>query len=389
MKPINVTLDKRSVFSITLLMAVTLMAFVLQKPVFLVSGTVVCAVYAFTCYRFSTFRNEHLLLFLAVCILFLPGLAKFTHGLSPYFYFFSTLATFFAAKAVSRHTPEVLLIAFRLVYAAAVTGIAYALYVYWGMPEPLGEVIDGSSANGIPAYLIVIQIGLSLCNYVVLRRLPMLSPMLTFAVAFFGYGRGSLVVAGLIIVVSLLFNLLLIGSSSRLHKFFYITLLLGLVGGLAWEYEQLVDLATMYTKFGVGMVDSNRLEIWDQYLSKINPWTLVAGADYAGTVIESEYSGNPHISFIRTHAFFGLPVTLLALVSPLFVFFGRKAWFSTLVFGSFIGLAVMRAASEPIFFPTLLDFFYFLYFFLFVRYAPERRAIRAARTEQLRAMVNA
>jgi hypothetical protein len=35
-------------------------------------------------------------------------------------------------------------------------------------------------------------------------------------------------------------------------------------------------------------------------------------------------------------------------------------------------MATMRAASEPILFPTLLDFFYFAYIFAFFRHAPAR-----------------
>jgi hypothetical protein len=39
----------------------------------------------------------------------------------------------------------------------------------------------------------------------------------------------------------------------------------------------------------------------------------------------------------------------------------------------FIGLAVLRAASEPVLFPTLLDMVYFSCFFLYFR---RRRAVQ-------------
>jgi hypothetical protein len=285
--------------------------------------------------------------------------------------------TFFAAEAVCRNSPDVLLISLRLIYAASVTAIACALYLYWSTPDPLGEVIPGSSANGIPSYLIVIQVALSLCNYVVSRRLPILSPVITCAVAFFGYGRGSLIVSGLIAVLSLILNIRLTGSTNRLYKLLSIFLLLVVGTGIAWQFEQITDLLTLYTKFGLGFVDYNRIEIWQQYLEKIDPWSLLVGADYAGTVIDMQYDGNPHISFIRTHAYFGLPITLLALASPLFILSSRKIVFAKIVFFSFIVVSLIRASSEPIFFPTLLDFYYFLYFFLYFRYAPTRESRHA------------
>ncbi|MCU6433903.1 hypothetical protein LPB67_08945 [Undibacterium sp. Jales W-56] len=371
MNALNVPANKRSVFSITLLMTFILMTFVLQKPVLLIGGAVICAVYACICFQFSTFRNKDLSWFLVVCIFFLPGMTKYSHGLSPFFYFFSTIAIFFAAKAASRYPPQVFLISFRIIYTVAVTGIAYALYVYWDMPEPLGEVIEGSSANGIPAYLIVMQVSLSLCNYVVLQKLPVLSPIITAIVAFFGYGRGSLVVAGLLVMFTLLFNLSLSHASSRRYKVFLTVFLLGLAIAVVGNYDQIEEAMNLYTKLGAGLVDQNRLEIWGQYLEKINLWTLLIGADYTGTVIELQYASNPHISFVRTHALFGLPITLLALFSPLIVFFTDKAWSAKLIFATFIGLLMMRAMSEPILFPTLLDFFFFLNLFLFFRYVPK------------------
>jgi hypothetical protein len=125
-------------------------------------------------------------------------------------------------------------------------------------------------------------------------------------------------------------------------------------------------------------VDTNRLEIWDHYTRKIDGFTFLFGADYAGTVIEYEYRGNPHIAYIRTHSFFGLPLTLLALVSPGFVLLARKALAAKLVFFVFIGVAALRASSEPVFFPTLLDFFYFSWFLMYLKHAQPSAARPAA-----------
>jgi hypothetical protein len=58
---------------------------------------------------------------------------------------------------------------------------------------------------------------------------------------------------------------------------------------------------------------------------------------------------------------------LMALLSPLVVFFARAQWSLKLPIFFFVSLAVVRAGTEPILFPTLLDVFYFLMFMVFFR----------------------
>jgi hypothetical protein len=69
------------------------------------------------------------------------------------------------------------------------------------------------------------------------------------------------------------------------------------------------------------------------------------------------------------HSFYGL-VGLLSLFLPVFlVLFAGKNKLQKWIIMSFVLLALLRAVSEPIFFPSTLDFFYFLYFFIFFRFA--------------------
>jgi hypothetical protein len=369
----------RTFAPVMLFMTAVMLAFISQIQVLMVAGAGLCALYAYGARSGEGLsRNESLLLALS-CLLFLPGFAKPYHGLSPVFYFLATVSAFFAAMAATRHSPAVLLAAFRWMYWAAVAAIAWVLYTYWGYPEPFGMVIEGSSTNGIPAYLIVLQVSLSLATYLVHGRLPVLSTLFTFAVAFFGNGRGSLVVAAAIISATLALNLFVAGRDKPLWR---VAFLLGLFGMLIWG-EDLLEVVTAYTKLSVGLVDTNRLEIWDHYTRKIDGLTFLFGADYAGTVIEYEHRGNPHIAYIRTHSFFGLPLTLLAVVSPGFVLLARKALAVKLVFFVFIGMAALRALSEPLFFPTLLDFFYFSWFLMYLRYAQPSAARQPAVVQEV------
>lgn len=370
-KPVRVSL--RDFVPVMLFMTAIMLAFISQIQYLLVTGACLCALYSFSALSVQSLKRSECCLIVLSCTLFMPGFANPNHGLVPVFYFFSTVAAFFAAMTASRLHPLVLLKAFLWMYWASVATIAWALYTYWNHPEPFGMILEGVSTNGIPLYLILLQINLSLTAYLAHRRLPVVSTIFTFATAFFGIGRGSLVVAALIIAFTLIFNVFT-SEREKQHGRKIPTLLIFLVvviGVLRGEY--LLELVTNHTKLSVGLVDANRLKILSQYIDKVDAFTLLFGADYTGTVIESLHNGNPHISYIRTHSFYGLPLTVLAILSPGLVLLAAKAFKPKLVFFVFISLAALRAITEPIFFPTLMDFFYFLWFLMYANHAMPTR----------------
>lgn len=358
---------------IMVFMTFVMMSFVSQTRAMIVAGAAGCVIYALGARAGRGLSRDVWRVLGIACLLFIPGFANSYHGLSPVFYFLSTVGTFFAALAVSRKDPAILAMAFRWMYWAAVLAISWGLYTYLGYPEPLGMLIEGSSTNGIPAYLIVLQVSLSLATFLATGRLPVVSTLFTFAVAFIGNGRGSLVIAAAIILATLMLNAFVAQRyKPGLRIVALVSLLLAVFAMMLWGGD-LLDIVYGHTKLSVGLVDSNRLEILEQYMRKIDGFTLLFGADYAGTVIEYEYLGNPHIAYIRTHSFFGLPLTLLALISPCLVLLARKVRTAKLVFFVFIGLAALRASSEPLFFPTLLDFFYFSWFLMYLKHAEPAR----------------
>ena len=142
------------------------------------------------------------------------------------------------------------------------------------------------------------------------------------------------------------------------------------VFGSYFDYGLINDNLVGQTKFSEGLLDPYRAEIFDEYLSKLDYFSLLFGADYSGTVIATQYDGNPHISYVRTHAYYGFFGLLFVVFSPMLILLSNKKLLYKFVFLSFILFALIRALSEPLLFPTLLDFFYFSYFFMFFRYAP-------------------
>lgn len=341
-------------------------AFAFNSMLTLVGGTFLCVMFLFHYRHLLPQRSEIATGALIVMLLLSPAFFKPGHGFSPIFYLFSTVVTFATAFVITRFSARTILLAAKLIYwiFAAIVGVILA--VYWGSREPFGEVIEGASTNGIPAYMIVIQLFLSTITYIVAGRVPIVTPVLTFMIAFYGSGRGSLIVGALLVFGSLVINLF-----PRKMPFFYratlFVLSIGAMGLLIINAEELFELVSAYTKLSVGVSDSNRAGILDAYMAQINPLTFFLGADYRGTIIEYTYEGNPHISFIRTHSFFGIFAVLMAILSPAIVFFAKGGWSLKLPILFFISLALVRAATEPILFPTLLDVFYFAMFFMFFR----------------------
>lgn len=304
-------------------------------------------------------------IFWASCfaLLFLPAFHKPEIGFSPVFYAFSTVASMLAAWALVQYSPAVLARVFRWVYAVCTVAVFIMLSMHAGEPEPLGQLLPNSSTNAIPSYMLVLQVGVSLSYFAQNNRLPMLSPWITGWIAFLGLGRGSLIVAGLLIAATLAFNL--IGRKNnggrQLFRAFLLLLLLAiafLVGPMAYEW------VASNTKLSSGLMDIHRTEIFVAYWNKLDMVSFFVGTDFSGTVIAEVYNGNPHVALLRTHSFFGLPLTLMALLSPLVVLWApisrRHKW----VYSSFYGLLVLRSMTEPILFPTLLDLIYFACLFI-------------------------
>ena len=341
-------------------------AFALQSPLTLIGGTLLCLLFVFRYRHLLPLRSGVTTPALLVMVLFSPAFFKPGHGFSPIFYLFSTVVTFATAYVITRFSARTILFAANILYWSLAVVVLIILAVYWGSPEPFGEVIEGASTNGIPAYIIVIQLFLCTITNVVAGRAPILTPAITFMIAFYGNGRGSLIVGALLLLGSLVINLF----PRKIPLFYRATLFalsIAVMAVIIINAAEIVDYLSRFTKLSVGVTDYNRAGILESYLAKINPVTFFFGTDYSGTPIDFLYEGNPHISYIRLHSFFGIFPLLMAILSPAIIFFAKGGWMLKLPILFFICLALLRAASEPILFPTLLDVFFFAMFFIFFR----------------------
>jgi hypothetical protein len=222
---------------------------------------------------------------------------------------------------------------------------------------PLERMLPDSSSNGITSYLVILQANYCVALTIVTRRVAFLTPIATLLICVSGYGRSSIIAA----LAILLINAIVWLSGRKRGVKMLLVIVLGLVlsfiavrfGGVIAEFVQ------ANTKIGSGLVDSHRAEINQSYFEQINALSLFAGSDYSGTKIDLDYRGNPHNSFIRAHHLLGLPYVLLMIFFPVLLhrrFSGDRA---SRYRYAMILVMLARAVTEPVLFPSMLDFFYF------------------------------
>lgn len=237
---------------------------------------------------------------------------------------------------------------------------------YAGLDDfPLENIIPGSSSNGVTSYLILLQVHYCIVQYISTGRITFLTPLLTLSICIVGYGRGSLIAATAILVINFLTFLLGQKKIGSLLMTLAIFLILGFTG---WVYSAEIEYFIEFnTKIGGGLYDDSRASMIKDYLSKLDVITVFTGADYNGTVIQSEYRGNPHNSFIRAHHIFGIPYLLIMMFMPLFILLKNGISRTSLYLLALLMVVFFRASTEPILFPTLLDIFYFAICFAFIK----------------------
>lgn len=317
----------------------------------------------------KSFSSNILLVVFIFTLSVFPVLLIFQHGLSHVFYYLMTVFSILTAKIISELKLKQLLYLFSFIFWFFVAFSLVGYYLNRDLVEPFSGLVDGSSTNGIPSYLIVLQIIYSLVYYSVNKRLPVTAVFFTIIIAVLGIGRGSIYTSVLILFLTLTFNFYIDLKAKRYKLVIYFLLLcFSVLLFLAINVDMFFLYLESRTKALQGLSDPYRNRILYEYISLIEWWQVLLGGQYKGTVISSLYDGNPHISFVRSHAYLGLLYTLLIAFSPLlFIFYTRK-FIDSFIFLTLTSVLVLRSLSEPILFPTALDIFYYLIFFVYFKY---------------------
>jgi hypothetical protein len=129
------------------------------------------------------------------------------------------------------------------------------------------------------------------------------------------------------------------------------------------NFDTLLSFVELETKFAQGFEDSHRDQIHKDYLGKIDLLTVFTGSDFSNTSIEIDFNNNPHSSLIRAHHLFGIFYLISIIISILLGVFMRRRDLGLLFIGSLVFIMFLRGLSEPLLFPTPMDFLFFLLIF--------------------------
>jgi len=235
---------------------------------------------------------------------------------------------------------------------------------------PLDRFIPNASNNGVTSYLILLQVSYCLVLYAIEQRIAFFTAGITLGITIVGGGRGSISAALALLLVNFVFF-----SANYRVKFRFLKWVLVVVvcSGVIVYMVPILDFFTENTKFGLAIDDAHRIAMIDDYLSKIDGFSLVFGADYNWTVIETDYNGNPHNSYIRAHHMFGLFYLLAVLALPIAIGL-KNSRPEIALYALLMNLIILfRAFTEPILFPTLLDLFYFSSSFILMNLSAQPR----------------
>ncbi len=348
-------------------------AFMFQKP-----ETIVLAYFFFAIYVFSSqikIDEAHLIIWVFASSIFLIAALTKNFGFTPFFYLIGAPALILAADKFASRPLTLVLNSLGIYYWLFCIATFFAIYINRdNIGGPLEGLIPGTSTNGIPSYLIVVQVAYSLIFFLKHKRLPILSSISTCVVAVFGLGRGSIVVGGLILLFSVFMNAVLSKNNRRFTVCFSLLSILYFY----INSEEILSVAQELlsrSRFAIGVLDEHRGLMIKDYINKIDTWSFMFGTDYADTSIEKYFGGNPHNSYIRAHSFYGLGGLICIVIPIILVLSSSRFNLDKIVAITLIFFALLRATTEPIFFPSALDFFYVFYFLAFFRFSTRGKRV--------------
>ena len=312
-------------------------------------------------------RSHYIIIFFILLTSFVALLSP-NLNLENFFYAVSFSIVSISSMVYASKIKTIPVSVFAFLYYLFALFIFLKLYIYFDHKEPLSKVLPHTSTNGPPSYLIFLHSLYLFGSYARYKKIPILPIFITLVVCYFGNGRGSIIVAVYIAIISFVIHLYIASSDFSFYKkvIYIVFMLFIFTFFMMYFYHELYVYIAKSTKLSVGLKDQNRLLILSEYLENLTMLEWIVGGSYENTVISTLYNGNPHISFIRTHHIFGL-LGLFWYFSFLLIF---KLSVNSLFYILIICTVLLRAVSEPLVLSTLLDYFYLmpLFYIYFNRY---------------------
>ena len=308
----------------------------------------------------------------------------------------------FACHAMTEKTELALVIARGLLFGFVAIVVAYMPFKGIN-PDDFNHYFPNSSRNGISAFLLFFQIFYSAAYYLKHRRAPLVTPMMTLLLCIPLYGRSGTLIAAAIVVVSCI-------AVARTQRWQAIAAAFGTAAIMAIVlFPDIVHLPELPEALPEAVVTAPvdptappapvapqvvppapaqtvqqappqvittpapdpgisewrrglrtvRTTMAAEYISILTPMDLLLGASLSSAPSIAAHGLNPHNSFIRGHAYFGVPYLLMMI--GMFVSAAMAAWRTGHWF--LFALMVVFAARAYLDAFALFDLFDFGFFF--------------------------
>tara|TARA_R110002096_G_scaffold229836_1_gene419442 strand:- start:1053 stop:2054 length:1002 start_codon:yes stop_codon:yes gene_type:complete len=239
-------------------------------------------------------------------------------------------------------------------YLITILFISYHLFV---LETNANLIYEGLSRNHAGFAVVFWTIFLMFHLKIAYNYFPLLPPLIGVTLAFFLFGRTSLIVSFLLLLVVFFYKF---KSNNKARAFAII--LLGAVFYYLWV--QYGSLLSTETNLGEGL-DTPRWELWQIYFDHINFINFFTGIDVSTLPLYDIYSGNPHNSFIKFHSRVGIGsiVFIILFFVSLFKYLKAKQYY---VFWLLI-LLTIRASFDGDMFIGNFDFIFLIATFYWIK----------------------
>ena len=241
-----------------------------------------------------------------------------------------------------------------LSYIITIGYIAYKLFVLGTNPN---EIYEGLSRNHA-GFVVVFWTGFLLFHLkITYNRLPLVFPVLALIISFFLFGRTSLIVSTLLVLLVFFYKF----KNNRVVQFFAIALL-GV--GCYYLLINFGDKLTTETNLGAGL-DTPRWQLWHIYLEHINFLNFFTGIDVTTLPMYNQFSGNPHNSFIKFHSRAGIGSILFIILFfiSIFKYLKTKQYYILWL----LMFLTIRASFDGDMFIGNFDFIFFIITFYWIK----------------------
>lgn len=341
--------------------------FVIQTKITIISSYLLAVLYLFYKIKYPSVKVINYIYWSIFFIFTVVSLISLNHGITPIIYFIFTPFLLITSKYISNFDIKYIYESFRRFVYIILFIILIFLSRTYSLDDPLSHIIPWGSRNGITSTLIVLNISFLIIEYKYSKKLSFLTSILTLIISYFGIGRGSLIVSLLTIIFILLVNFNLRGNkykASVILIFTFLTIYLFSKISFNTITENTDVFLKQNTQFSQGYTDEHRAGIIKEYLNKIDFFSFMWGASYENTSIEYKYDNNPHNSYIRLHSFYGIFGVIILFIFMLNIIFKKQLFYDKVIFLGLLFILLIRGITEPIFFPTPLDYFFFISYFI-------------------------